>query len=243
MCTFGLLGCGVKPRRKKKREILGPPTLRGPHPSGPHPSGPHPSGPHPSGPTLRGPILSGFGPHPLGHDTHQIQKWIGQNWIDQNWSNQDGQNGIGESRSLLGGGTPPKKCHSEGAGVDLPECQERRRQAQKHKKVSVSLKASPAFGQGRFHQKKNTDFFVLLCLPASFLTFGKVNPGPPQCFCACPGVVFDIREGQPRPPSDLPTPPSFLSAPGPPQTDILLGGGVPSPPPPHFCQRRPPPSD
>ena len=62
---------------------------------------------------------------PLGHDTHQIQKWIGQNWIGQiglakmglakmglakmglpkmgfgqNWSNQDGQNGIGQSRSL-----------------------------------------------------------------------------------------------------------------------------------------------
>ena len=22
------------------------------------------------------------------------------------------------------------------------------------------------------------------------------------CFCACPGVILDIREGQPRPPSD-----------------------------------------
>ena len=29
-------------------------------------------------------------------------------------------------------------------------------------------------------KEKNTDVFVLLCLPASFLTFGKVNPGPPQ---------------------------------------------------------------
>ena len=29
-------------------------------------------------------------------------------------------------------------------------------------------------------RKKNTDFFVLLCLPASFLTFGKVNDSPPQ---------------------------------------------------------------
>ena len=67
MCTFGLSGCRVKPRRlwggKKKSEILAP------HPSGPHPSGPppfgaplflglgpHPSGPNPSGPsgTLRG---------------------------------------------------------------------------------------------------------------------------------------------------------------------------------------------
>ena len=31
-----------------------------------------------------------------------------------------------------------------------------------------------------FTKKKNTDFFVLLCLLASFLTFGKVNPGLPQ---------------------------------------------------------------
>ena len=41
--------------------------------------------------------------------------------------------------------------------------------------------APPAFGRRRFHQKKKTlIFFVLLCLPASFLTFGKVNPGSPQ---------------------------------------------------------------
>ena len=51
--------------------------------------------PHPSGPILRGPTFSRFRPspfeplprswpHPPGphHDTHQIQKWIGQNWID-----------------------------------------------------------------------------------------------------------------------------------------------------------------
>ena len=54
-----------------------------------------------------------------GHDTHQIQKsigqnwigqnWIGQNWIGPNWPNQDGQNGIGQSRSLLFlSPTPPK---------------------------------------------------------------------------------------------------------------------------------------
>ena len=48
-----------------------------------------------------------FWAHPPGphHNTHQIQKWIGQNrigrnWIGQNWSNQDGQNGIGQNGSL-----------------------------------------------------------------------------------------------------------------------------------------------
>ena len=42
-----------------------------------------------------------FGPSTLrGHDTHQIQKWIGQKWIGPNWSNQDGQNGIGQSGSF-----------------------------------------------------------------------------------------------------------------------------------------------
>ena len=88
----------------------------------PHPSGPHPSGPPFGAHLLRAPLFSGLAPHPLGphHDTHQIQKqigqnwigqnwpgqnhdgqkWIGQNWIGQNWSNQDGQNGIGQSRSL-----------------------------------------------------------------------------------------------------------------------------------------------
>ena len=86
--------------------------------------------------------------------------------------------------------------------------------------VSFFLKASPAFGQRRFHQKKkNTDFFCAFVLaPASFLTFGKVSPGPPQT---------DIFLGR----GTLSTPPpSFLSAPGPPQIDILLGGGGRSPP-------------
>ena len=52
------------------------------------------------------------------------------------------------------------------------------------------------------------------------------------CFCACPGVVFDIREGHPRPlpqtdifcgRGEVPSP-SFLSTPAKPQTDIFLGG-------------------
>ena len=47
----------------------------------------------------------GLGPTLWGHDTHQIQKWIGQKWIGaiwigQIWSNQDGPNGIGQSQSL-----------------------------------------------------------------------------------------------------------------------------------------------
>ena len=88
MCTFGLSGCRVKPRRlhqtgppencggrrkKKKSAKFWAPHPSGLHPSGLHPSGlhfsaPHPSGPHPSGPhffwvrapTLRAP--TGFGP-------------------------------------------------------------------------------------------------------------------------------------------------------------------------------------
>ena len=72
-------------RGKKNARNFWPPTLWTPHPSGPHlpasPSGPLPSGPHPLGPPpfgarfflCLGPTL--LGPH---HDTHQIQKWIGQ---------------------------------------------------------------------------------------------------------------------------------------------------------------------
>ena len=56
-------------------------------------------------------------------------------------------------------------------------------------------------------------FCAFVLAPASFLTFGKVNPGPPQT------DIF-LGEGGPSPP-----PPSFFSAPGPDQTDILLGGG------------------
>ena len=68
-------------------------------------------------------------------------------------------------------------------------------------------------GQFRCSFQKNTDFFVLLCLLASFLTFGKVNTAPVR-------LTFFWGGGS------LPTP-SFLSAPGPPppQTDIFLGGG------------------
>ena len=58
MCTFGLSGCRVKPRRLqnengggrgKKARNFGP-LPSGPHPSGPHPSAPHPSELHSSGP-------------------------------------------------------------------------------------------------------------------------------------------------------------------------------------------------
>ena len=70
-------------------------------------------------------------------------------------------------------------------------------------------------------KKKNTDGIVLLCLPpASFLTFGKVNPGPPQT-----GIFFFGGRGGPSPPL-----PSFLSAPAPPQTDIFWEPPSSSPP-------------
>ena len=70
----------------------------------------------------------------------------------------------------------------------------------------LSLVSLVASGRRRVHKKKKTRTFL--------------------CFCACPGVVLDIREGQPR---------------HPPQTDIFLGGGtLPTAPPPHFCQRRAP---
>ena len=55
---------------------------------------------------------------------------------------------------------------------------------------------SPAFGRRRFHQKKNTDLLVLLCLPALFLTFGKVNGAKIDRFLLGGGGLLDIREGQ-----------------------------------------------
>ena len=78
MCTFGLSGYRVKPRRfrvhigrpertpksgkrEKKARKFGPP-IRGPHPSGPQASGPQASGPHYFqvwASTLRGPTLLG----------------------------------------------------------------------------------------------------------------------------------------------------------------------------------------
>ena len=63
------------------------------------------------------------------------------------------------------------------------------------------------------HVKNNAGAFVLA--PASFLTFGKVNPGPPQ-------TDFFFWEGLPPPP---PPPLIFVSAGLPPQTDIFLGRG------------------
>ena len=62
---------------------------------------------------------------------------------------------------------------------------------------------------------------MLLCLPALFLTFGKVNPGPPQTDIFLGGDL-------------LPPPPIIFVSAGPPQTDILLGGGGPPPHPPPF---------
>ena len=84
--------------------------------------------------------------------------------------------------------------------------------AQKSQCFFLLVKASPAKGRRRL--QKNTDFFVLLCFPASFLTFGKVNDGPPQT---------DIFFGEGGPPH--PAPPSFLSAPGPLRLTFFGGRG------------------
>ena len=48
----------------------------------------------------------------------------------------------------------------------------------------------------RFHQKKTLTFFVLLCLPALFLTFGKVNGAKIDFFFREGGGLLDIWEGQ-----------------------------------------------
>ena len=69
MCTFGLLGCRVKPRpRERKRakmgeenEISGPP----PHPSGSHSSAPPPFAPHFLRPCPPGLLYLGLGPPPF----------------------------------------------------------------------------------------------------------------------------------------------------------------------------------
>ena len=98
--------------------------------------------------------------------------------------------------------------------------------AQKSQCFFLLVKTSPAKGWRRL--QKNTDFFVLLCLLASFLTFGKVNPSPLQsAFVLAPASFLTFGKVNDNPP----------------QTDIFLGGGGgPSPPPsPHFCQHRAPP--
>ena len=72
-------------RGKKKREILGPPTVRGPTLGAPPLRGPtlagaHPSGPHPSGgPPFGAPLFLGLAPNPLGphHDAKNIGQKIG----------------------------------------------------------------------------------------------------------------------------------------------------------------------
>ena len=100
--------------------------------------------------------------------------------------------------------------------------------AQKSQCFFLLVKASPAKGRRRL--QKNTDFFVLLCLPASFLTFGKVNPGPPQsAFVLAPAsgrstttplrLTFFWGGVPPHPP------PSFLSAPGPLRLTFFGEGG------------------
>ena len=89
------------------------------------------------------------------------------------------------------------------------------------------VKASLAKGRRRL--QKNTDFLVLLCLPASFLTFGKVNPGPPEsAFVLAPASFLTFGKVNPAP-----------------LRLTFFLGGVPPPPtttPPDFCQRRAPPS-
>ena len=96
------------------------------------------------------------------------------------------------------------------------------------------VKTSPAKGRRRL--QKNTDFFVLLCLPALFLTFGKVNPGPPQsAFGLAPASFLTFGKVNDSPPqtdiffggggSPPPPPLIFVSAGPPPQTDIFGGGG------------------
>ena len=89
---------------------------------------------------------------------------------------------------------PPKKKRSILAPLTFPNV---KNNAGKHKSTKKSvffLKASPAFGRGRFHpQKKNTDFFVLLCLQALFLTFGKVNGAKIDHFCLGRGRGSDLK--------------------------------------------------
>ena len=52
-------------------------------------------------------------------------------------------------------------------------------QAQKHKKVSVFFCESVASQRPATPSKKHGLFCAFVLAPASFLTFGKVNPGPP----------------------------------------------------------------
>ena len=69
--------------------------------------------------------------------------------------------------------------HVVGEGGESGEGLHQNGASTKFQKSPCFLKASPACGRGRFHQKKkNTDFFVLVLA----------------------GVVHDIREGQPQPP-------------------------------------------
>ena len=69
---------------------------------------------------------------------------------------------------------------------------------------------------------------MLLCWPASFLTFGKVNPGPPQsAFVLAPASFLTLGRSTPAP----------LRL-----TFFFLRGRVPPHPPPFiFVSARPPP--
>ena len=99
MCTHRLvLGVVWSARRENSIEVLccHQAFLFGAQPFGAQPFGAQPFGAR---------FFLGLGPTLWGHDTHQIQKWIGQKWIGaiwigQTWSNQDGPNGIGQSQSL-----------------------------------------------------------------------------------------------------------------------------------------------
>ena len=107
-------------------------------------------------------------------------------------------------------GAPRRPPPQMSMTIDLPQCQEQRRGGPKNVRRRL---------------QRNTDFFCAFVLaPASFLTFGKVNPGPPQT---------DFFWGGRGPSPPLPRP-SFLSAPasllrltffGEGRGDQLLGGG------------------
>ena len=125
MCTFGLLSCETPAETKRAnmgRDREKSAKIWATHPLGPHPLGPRtpfgapPFGAPPLGapqfgaPPFRAPpfgarFFLGLGPTLWGHDTHQIQKWIGQNWFDQNWFVQ-----IGQIRTCPSAGPPASEA-------------------------------------------------------------------------------------------------------------------------------------
>ena len=112
------------------------------------------------------------------------------------------------SRTTPGRGGKPSPAQPNvslrGAGVDLPECQERHRGKHKGTKKSVFFLGGESVAGQRpaTPSKKHRLFCAFVLAPASFLTFGKVNPDP------------------------LHPPPSLLSAPGPLRLTFGWAGGV-----------------